>query len=94
MIIPSHESFNKFNKPRSEKYNRADIAKKHFVKRYGYPRDVGRLVYDPPFAVRCEVDSSRKIQLGTVYRGRQKLEEQKVFSMYKRRQLPVGRLFY
>ena len=78
------------------------------MKRYGYPRDVGRLVYDPAFAVRglhynvkrglfLKVDSFHQIQLGTVYRGRERLEDQEVLSMYKKRQLPVlflGRLSY
>ena len=41
------------------------------------------------------MDSFHQIQLGTVYRGRERLEDQEVLSMYKRRQLPVtflGRL--
>ena len=77
-----------------------DIAKEHLVKKYGYPDDIARVVYDPHFAVRglhydvekglfLKVDSSHQIQLGTVYRGRQKLEDQEVLAMYKRRQLPV-----
>ena len=77
-----------------------DIAKEHLVKKYGYPEDIGRIIYDPQFAVRglhydvekglfLKVDSSHQIQLGTVYRGREKLEDQEVLTMYKRRQLPV-----
>ena len=68
--------------------------------KYGYPWDIGRLVHDLHFAVRglhydveigffLKVDSFHQIQLGTVYRGRERLEEQEVLSMYKRRQLPV-----
>jgi hypothetical protein len=56
-------------------------------------------VYDPHFAVRglhydvekglfLKVDSSHQIQLGTVYRGRQRLEDQEVLAMYKKRHLP------
>eukprot|EP00092_Neocalanus_flemingeri_P070785 GFUD01086912.1.p1 GENE.GFUD01086912.1~~GFUD01086912.1.p1 ORF type:complete len:506 (+),score=165.74 GFUD01086912.1:97-1614(+) len=78
-----------------------DIAKEHLVKKYGYPEEVGSVVYDPNFAVRglhydvekglfLKVDSSHQIQLGTVYRGREKLEDQEVLTLYKRRQLPVA----
>ena len=92
MIIPPNESFNKFDEAQSEKYNGADIAKEHLVEKYGYPQDIGRLVYDPHFAVKglhydveselfLKVDSSHQIQLGTVYRGRERLEDQKVLSM-------------
>ena len=77
-----------------------DIAKEHLVKKYGYPEDIGRVVYDPCFAIRglhydvekglfLKVDSAHQIQLGTVYRGREKLEDQEVLNLYKRRQLPV-----
>ena len=52
-----------------------DIAKEHLVKKYGYPEDIGRVVYDPGFPIRglhydvvkglfLKVDSSHQIQLG------------------------------
>ena len=80
-----------------------DITKEHLVKKYGYPEGIGKLVYDPHFAVRglhydvervlfLKVDSSHQIQLGTVYMGRERLEDREVLSMYKMRQLPVRML--
>ena len=39
-----------------------------------------------------KVDSSHQIQLGTVYMGRERLEDREVLSMYKMRQLPVRML--
>jgi len=47
------------------------------------------LHYDVEIGFFLKVDSFHQIQLGTVYRGRERLEEQEVLSMYKRRQLPV-----
>ena len=39
-----------------------------------------------------KVDSSHHIQLGTVYRGRQRLTDQEVNQLYSRRQLSVTSL--
>jgi len=47
------------------------------------------LHYDVERGLFLKVDSSHQIQLGTVYRGKEKLEDQEVLAMYKRRQLPV-----
>ncbi|XP_023340841.1 5'-nucleotidase domain-containing protein 3 isoform X2 [Eurytemora carolleeae] len=80
-----------------------DIAKEHLVKKYGYPVGVGKVVYDPNFAIRglhydvekglfLKVDSFHQIQLGTVYRGREKLSDKDVLKLYKRRHLPVNYL--
>jgi len=80
-----------------------DIAKQHLVKKYGYPENVANIVYDPHFPIRglhydvskglfLKVDSHHQIQLGTVYRGKQKLEDEEVFKLYKRRQLSVTTL--
>ena len=57
-------------------------------------------MYDPNFPIKglhydveknlfLKVDSSNQIQLGTVYRGREKLKDSEVLSLYKRRQLPA-----
>jgi len=80
-----------------------EIAKQHLVKKYGYPDDIAKLIYDPLFPVRglhydvrkglfLKIDSSCQIQLGTVYRGKQKLEDEEVLKLYKRRQLSVTQL--
>ena len=77
-----------------------DIARERLVHQYGYPQDIEKIAYDPHFAIRglhydveknlfLKVDSSHQIQLGTVHRGRHRLEDQEVLSLYKRRQLPV-----
>jgi len=77
-----------------------DIAREHLVSQYGYPSGIGKIVYDPHFAIRglhydvekglfLKVDSSHQIQLGTVHRGRKRLSNTEVLSLYKRRQLPV-----
>ena len=39
-----------------------------------------------------KVDSSHQVQLGTVYRGRQRLTDQEVNQLYSRRQLSVASL--
>jgi len=80
-----------------------DIAKEHLVKKYGYPDTVGKLVYDPNFAIRglhydvekglfLKVDSFHQIQFGTVYRGKEKLSDEEVLSLYTRRHLPINYL--
>jgi len=80
-----------------------DIAKEHLVKKYGYPEDVAKLVYDPNFAIRglhydvekglfLKVDSFHQIQFGTVYRGKEKLSDEEVISLYTRRHLPINYL--
>ena len=56
-----------------------DIAREHLVKKYGYPEEVGKIVYDPNFAIRglhydvqnglfLKVDNAHLIQFGTVHR--------------------------
>jgi hypothetical protein len=83
---------------------RRDIAREHLVKKYDYPDiDIARVVYDPHFAIGglhydvekgllLKVDSSQKIQLGTMYRCKEMLEDHKLLGMYKRRQLDVCNL--
>ena len=77
-----------------------DIAREHLVDQYGYPTGIGKIAYDPHFAIQglhydvekglfLKVDSSHQIQLGTVHRGRDRLADEEVLSLYKRRQLPV-----
>ena len=77
-----------------------DIAREHLVDQYGYPTGIGKLTYDPHFAIQglhydvekglfLKVDSSHQIQLGTVHRGRDRLADKEVLSLYKSRQLPV-----
>jgi len=80
-----------------------DIAREHLVKKYGYPEEVGKIVYDPNFAIRglhydvqnglfLKVDNAHLIQFGTVHRGKVKLSNEEVLSIYRRRQLPVSAL--
>jgi hypothetical protein len=38
------------------------------------------------------VDSFHQIQLGTVYRGKKKLDDETVLRLYKRRNIPVSYL--
>ena len=78
-----------------------DIAREHLVNKFGYPKDVNNIVYDRDFAVRglhydvekglfLKVDSSNQIQLGSVHRGRERLDNKEVMNLYKRRQLPAA----
>ena len=80
-----------------------DIAREHLVKKYGYPEEVGKIVYDPNFAIRglhydvenglfLKVDNAHLIQFGTVHRGKVKLSNEEVLAIYRRRQLPVSAL--
>ena len=80
-----------------------DIAREGLVTQYGYPQDIRKIVYDPHFPIRglhydveknlfLKVDSSNQIQLGTVHRGRDKLMDEEVLDLYKRRQLPASYL--
>ena len=80
-----------------------DIAREHLVKKYGYPEEVGKIVYDPNFAIRglhydvenglfLKVDNAHLIQFGTVHRGKAKLSNEEVLAIYRRRQLPVSAL--
>jgi len=39
-----------------------------------------------------KLDSFHQIQLGTVYRGRKKLDDETVLRLYKRRNIPVSYL--
>ena len=80
-----------------------DIAREHLVEKCGYPEEVGKIVYDPNFAIRglhydvenglfLKVDNAHLIQFGTVHRGKVKLSNKEVLSIYRRRQLPVSAL--
>ena len=80
-----------------------DIAREHLVKKYGYPEEVGKIIYDPNFAIRglhydvenglfLKVDNAHLIQFGTVHRGKVKLSNEEVLAIYRRRQLPVSAL--
>lgn len=79
-----------------------DIAKELLVEKCGYPKAVGKIVYDRKFAIRglhydvekglfLKVDSSHQIQLGTVYRGKQKLSNKEVLDLYRMHHLTVDR---
>ena len=50
------------------------------------------LHYDVTKGLFLKIDSSCQIQLGTVYRGKQKLEDEEVLHLYKKRQLSVNTL--
>ena len=80
-----------------------DIARGHLVKKYGYPEEVGKIVYDPNFAIRglhydvenglfLKVDNAHLIQFGSVHRGKVKLSDEEVLGIYRRRLLPVTSL--
>ena len=66
---------------------------------FQYPSDFKEFKYDPKMSIRglhydiekgllLKIDSINQIQLGTVYRGRQKLTEEEVLQLYKRRKIP------
>ena len=80
-----------------------DIAKQHLVRKYGYPEAIAKLVYDPHFPIRglhfdvtkglfLKVDSHHQIQLGTVYRGKQRLDDDEVMKIYQNTRLSVNTL--
>lgn len=46
------------------------------------------LHYDIEKGLLLKIDSINQIQFGTVYRGREKLENDEVLQIYKRRRLP------
>lgn len=80
-----------------------DIARNELVQKFGYPEEVGRIIYNPQFAIRglhfdvtnglfLKVDNAHLIQFGTVHRGKVKLSNEEVISIYQRRQLPVSAL--
>lgn len=80
-----------------------DIAKQHLVRKYGYPETIAKLVYDPHFPIRglhfdvtkglfLKVDSHHQIQLGTVYRGKQRLDDDEVMKIYQNTRLSVNTL--
>lgn len=80
-----------------------DKAKQHLVRKYGYPENIANLVYDPNFPIRglhfdvtkglfLKVDSHHQIQLGSVYRGKQRLEDEEVMRIYHNTRLSVKTL--
>ncbi|XP_034476798.1 5'-nucleotidase domain-containing protein 3 isoform X2 [Drosophila innubila] len=71
------------------------------VKRFRYPDDILELEYEPNFAVRglhydvekgllVKLDSFLQLQLGSVYRGRTKVEADEVLKLYHNRLLPIA----
>ncbi|XP_065889369.1 5'-nucleotidase domain-containing protein 3-like isoform X3 [Dysidea avara] len=71
-----------------------DHAKKLLVEKFLYPREVKHLQYDPNFAIRglhldvktgylMKVDANNHIQLGSVYRGHEAVNNEKVFEVYR-----------
>lgn len=71
------------------------------VKRFRYPDDILDLEYEPNFAVRglhydvekgllVKLDSFLQLQLGSVYRGRTKVEADEVLKLYHNRLLPIA----
>lgn len=76
-----------------------DEAKKALVDIFKYPDVIRDLEYEPSASIRglhydiekgllLKIDSINQIQFGTVYRGREKLENDEVLQIYKRRRLP------
>jgi hypothetical protein len=50
------------------------------------------LHFDVEKGLFLKVDSFHQIQLGTVYRGKKKLDDETVLKLYKRRNIPVSYL--
>ncbi|KAF8375482.1 hypothetical protein PRIPAC_81911 [Pristionchus pacificus] len=82
------------------------LALKRLVEHYNYPRELASIPYDDSFAIRglhfdvakcclLKVDAFSQIQKGTVHRGRRKLSDEEVRSLYGGFSLPdaAGRAF-
>lgn len=78
-----------------------NLAREMLVKRFRYPEDILDLEYEPNFAVRglhydvekgllVKLDSFLQLQLGSVYRGRTKVEADEVLKLYHNRLLPIA----
>ncbi|XP_017066554.1 5'-nucleotidase domain-containing protein 3 [Drosophila eugracilis] len=78
-----------------------NLAREMLVKRFRYPEDILELEYEPNFAVRglhydvekgllVKLDSFLQLQLGSVYRGRTKVEAEEVLKLYHNRLLPIA----
>lgn len=78
-----------------------NLAREMLVKRFRYPDDILDLEYEPNFAVRglhydvekgllVKLDSFLQLQLGSVYRGRTKVEADEVLKLYHNRLLPIA----
>ncbi|KAH8236184.1 hypothetical protein KR026_003237 [Drosophila bipectinata] len=77
------------------------LAREMLVKRFRYPEEILELDYEPNFAVRglhydvekgllVKLDSFLQLQLGSVYRGRTKVEADEVLKLYHNRLLPIA----
>lgn len=77
-----------------------DEAQKKLVEECGYPSDLLKKQYNPSFGIRglhydvekglfLKVDGFHQIQLGTVYRGSEKLSDEEVLETYKKRHIPL-----
>ncbi|EDW74236.1 uncharacterized protein Dwil_GK21823 [Drosophila willistoni] len=78
-----------------------NLAREMLVKRFHYPEAILELEYEPNFAVRglhydvekgllVKLDSFLQLQLGSVYRGRTKVEADEVLHLYHNRLLPIA----
>lgn len=78
-----------------------NLAREMLVKRFRYPEEILELEYEPNFAVRglhydvekgllVKLDSFLQLQLGSVYRGRTKVEADEVLKLYHNRLLPIA----
>jgi len=77
-----------------------DNAQKRLVEECGYPQELLTKQYSPIFGIRglhydvekglfLKVDGFHQIQLGTVYRGSEKLSDDVVLQKYKKRHIPL-----
>ncbi|ELU17493.1 hypothetical protein CAPTEDRAFT_6114 [Capitella teleta] len=80
-----------------------DLGKSALINAHKYPKEIEHLVYNPGFAVRglhCDVrkgfllkiDSFHHIQMGTVYRGKDPVEDVEVMSSYHGTHVPIDNL--
>lgn len=78
-----------------------NLAREVLVKRFRYPDEILELEYESNFAVRglhydvekgllVKLDSFLQLQLGSVYRGRTKVDADEVLKLYHNRLLPIA----
>ncbi|XP_046476124.1 5'-nucleotidase domain-containing protein 3 isoform X1 [Neodiprion pinetum] len=78
-----------------------NLGRDMLIQKYKYPEEIGKLEYPEGFAVRglhydiekgllLKLDSFLQIQLGTVYRGLQRVPDEEVLRLYKNRIIPIA----
>lgn len=80
-----------------------ETAKKTLVNKFGYPKKVMKLAFDPYFPIRglhfdikngwlLKLDSFAQVQLSSVYRGKTKLTKEQILKVYKTGKIPFAQI--